>query len=201
MLEIFISSVVDILHLRTLFLVQRRKQIILNKCSHCIARWCYSGKGHEGGVERQSEFSAGSSLRVRPCRAPRTRSPSPRSHCKSKVLKSLTAEGARIKKQFQNQPSDAICIEVLLSEGKPRIIVHLPKIEIILINTVHTLVLVLGQSGKEGKALAAISTQATWLYLQLKNAWARELCPTAGHLSSSLGLLVSRGTRSRCFIQ
>lgn len=104
-------------------------------------------------------------------------SPSTRSHFKKKVLKSLNTklpEVTRTKKQFQNQPSDAISKARLLSKGKPRIMVHLQKTEIIFVNMVHTLVLVSGPSGKEGKVLSWISTQAK-LHVQHLTACAHGL--------------------------
>lgn len=57
------------------------------------------------------------------------------------------------KKQFQNQPSDAISEARLLSKGKPRIMERLQDTETIVMNMVHTLVLVSGPSGEEGKVL------------------------------------------------
>lgn len=66
-------------------------------------------------------------------------------HFKSKMLNGLNTKVpkvTRIKKPFQKQPSDAISIKRLLSEGKPRIILRLQKIQVTFINMVCTSVLV-----------------------------------------------------------
>ena len=58
------------------------------------------------------------------CRLLRMRSHSTCNHFRNKILKSLNAKlpnVTRIKKQFQNQPSDSVSIERLSSKRKPRI--------------------------------------------------------------------------------
>ena len=98
------------------------------------------------------------------------------SHFKSKILKSLLntklPKVTRIKKQFQNQPSNAISVERLLSKVKPRSIVYLQKPENTCMNIVHTLVF---QARVVWRARCWLESlhKATWLYLQHQNMWAQ----------------------------
>lgn len=74
------------------------------------------------------EFSADSGFRVRTLQGPRMQSHSTCNHFKSKILKGLSImlpKVTQIKKQFRNQPSDAVSVERLLSSGKPTIILLL----------------------------------------------------------------------------
>lgn len=77
-------------------------------------------------------------------------------HFKSKMLNGFTTKVpkvTRIKKPFQKQPRDAISIKRLLSEGNPRIILHLQKIWVTFINMVRTSVLVSRLENWGGKGL------------------------------------------------
>ena len=107
-------------------------------------------------------------LHIRTFEALRMWSHSTCSHFKSKILKSLLntklPKVTRIKKQFQNQPSNAISVERLLSKVKPRSIVYLQKPENTCMNIVHTLVF---QARVVWRARCWLESlhKATWLYL------------------------------------